>query len=32
MVGGTLQSNGNAPNGNYDVLGRQLFMNVELAF
>ncbi len=32
MVGGTLQSNGNAPNGNYDILGRQFFLNIELTY
>ncbi|MGB5492765.1 MAG: TonB-dependent receptor, partial [Woeseiaceae bacterium] len=32
LVGGTLQSNGNAPNGNYDILGRQIFLNVELTY
>jgi outer membrane receptor protein involved in Fe transport len=32
MVGGTLTSNGNVASGNYDVLGRQLFLNVELRY
>jgi outer membrane receptor protein involved in Fe transport len=32
LVGGTLTSNANVPNGNYDVLGRYWFTSVELKF